>query len=199
RNLTDKKRGNRPHISSSPPPLPKKARSKVQARKEAPDRKLKKKSTIVQPTKALFHKMILEVNAIVPKKDDLFMTPKILDYGSVSKMRYYRDFDDGSYFYLEDSGRKVYDNSIVDPLFDPIATPTSSGSFLAKLKSYLDELFGSILDENHIREDQITVRIDYISRERGGSRVQMKEDLRVELEDEILAFEGRVAAQIEYV
>lgn len=29
--------------------------------------------------------------------------PKILDYGGVSKMRYYMDFD-GNYYYLEESG-----------------------------------------------------------------------------------------------
>ncbi|KAL5074970.1 hypothetical protein RYX36_013954, partial [Vicia faba] len=149
-----------------------------------------------------FIQCILEANKIVPKEDDQFITLKILDYGGVSKMRYFLDSDDGSYFYHEDSGRKVYDNKIVDPPIDPIVAPTSStpfGSFPIESKSYLDNIFGILMDDNQIIEDRIKARIYSVARETEGRRVQLKANLRVKLKDEILAYEGRVASQIEFV
>lgn len=71
--------------------------------------------------------------------------PKILDYGGVSVMRYYKDPINGSYFYLEEFGRKVYDDKIVEsPRDSSVKTISSylssSGSLYVELKTYLDEL-----------------------------------------------------------
>lgn len=38
-----------------------------------------------------FVQMILELNRIVCKEEDLIESPKILDYGGDAKLRYYRD------------------------------------------------------------------------------------------------------------
>ncbi|KAL5055995.1 hypothetical protein RYX36_036677 [Vicia faba] len=103
---------------------------------------------------SLFVKLLLEVNGIVPKEDDQFLTLTILDYDGVSKMRYYRDSDDDSYFYLEDSGKEVYDNKIVGPPVDHIvasSSSTPSTSLFVEFKSYVDELVGRILYDNQIR------------------------------------------------
>lgn len=62
--------------------------------------------------------MILELNGIVSKEEDLVEAPKILDESRVSMMRYYKDTG-GIYFYLEKYGRQVYDDRIVEPLKDP--------------------------------------------------------------------------------
>ncbi|KAL5079075.1 hypothetical protein RYX36_007496 [Vicia faba] len=126
----------------------------------------------------LFHssfiQLILEGNGIVPKDDEQFLTPKIFYYGGVSKMRYYRDYKDGSYFYLEEFGIKVYDDKIVDRPADAIVAHTSTtsyGSLFLNLKGYLDELLGRLITDNQIRKDHIMARIGFVSRESEGNRV----------------------------
>lgn len=59
-----------------------------------------------------FYVIDLGVNCIVSKKEDLVKAPKILEESRVSKMRYYRDTD-CDYYYIEEYGRKIYDDNIV--------------------------------------------------------------------------------------
>ncbi|CAI8597995.1 unnamed protein product [Vicia faba] len=109
------------------------------------------------PNKPIFYfsfvHMILKINGIKSKEEDLVEAPKILDECGVSMMRYYRDTD-GMYYYLEKSGRKVYDDKIVEPIKDPSnETSESSFGFLSvDVKTYLDEMVEKILVENQIRE-----------------------------------------------
>ncbi|KAL5057062.1 hypothetical protein RYX36_028666 [Vicia faba] len=145
-------------MTYSPPLIPKKSRTKVQASKSRPDKRIKMKYFKAQIVEALCHKIlymkprnwgkaddnylylmwalitdsglnwvkfivnrmihykdnlkrplffsyfvqqILEVNMIVSKEEDLTRAPKILDYGGVSKMRYYKD-SNGDYYYLKE-------------------------------------------------------------------------------------------------
>ncbi|KAL5074274.1 hypothetical protein RYX36_013258 [Vicia faba] len=152
RNLTDKQHRKISHISSSPPPVTKRSRKPRNYRrvddhdlylmwvlsgnhcmswaKYIVGRMLYCNDTKKAPLfYSSFVQLVLEANEVVPKKDDKFLTLKILDYGCVSNMRYYRDSEDGSYFYLEESSRKVYDNKIVDPPVDHTAASASSTPF----------------------------------------------------------------------
>lgn len=82
----------------------------------------------------------------MPKENDLTKDHEILDYGGVSKIRYYMDSIDGSYFYLEVYGKKVYDDKIVEPTRDPPVQTynfsPSSGSLSDELNIYIDGLVG---------------------------------------------------------
>lgn len=49
-----------------------------------------------------FVQMILQLNGIECKDEDLTESPKILDYGVVAKMIYCNDLN-GDYYYLKDS------------------------------------------------------------------------------------------------
>lgn len=60
-----------------------------------------------------FVMMILQLNDIKCKEGDLIDSPKILGYGVVEKMGYYKDLN-GDYYYLEDSGRKIYDDKFLE-------------------------------------------------------------------------------------
>lgn len=109
----------------------------------------------------------LEINGIVSKEEKLTEAPKILDYGGVSKMRYYRD-SNGDYYYLEEYGRKIYDDKVMEPSKDPfVEAPGSSSSFTvfsSDLKSYLYELVGRIFSNNPIREESIMAQIDSVTK-----------------------------------
>lgn len=48
-----------------------------------------------------FVQMILQLNGIEWKDEELNESPMILDYGAVAKMRYYKDLN-VDYYYLED-------------------------------------------------------------------------------------------------
>lgn len=101
------------------------------------------------PNKPLFYssfvQMILEINGIMSSKDDLVESPKVLDEYGVSMMRYYRDTD-GVYYYLEKSGRKIYDDKIVKSLKGPSneASVFTYGLSSAEVNIYLDDLVGKI-------------------------------------------------------
>lgn len=78
---------------------------------------------------SLFFQTILELNIIVCKKEDLTESPKILDYGGIEKMRYYRD-NNGDYYYLEESGQNFYEDKVVKPSKEtPVETASSSSGF----------------------------------------------------------------------
>lgn len=98
--------------------------------------------------------MILELNEVVGMEEELTASPKILDYGVVEKMRYYRDTN-GDYYYLKDSGRKIYDDKIVEPSkefaetvgpFDIDVGATSYASTDAKM--LLDGMLQKLLVDN---------------------------------------------------
>ncbi|KAL5071521.1 hypothetical protein RYX36_022408 [Vicia faba] len=77
-------------VSSSPPLVPKKARSKVQARKSSIDGKLNKKFSKVSTPNTSIHvlcsKCILELNGIKSKEEDLEGASVSLDESVGSKM-----------------------------------------------------------------------------------------------------------------
>ncbi|CAI8606178.1 unnamed protein product [Vicia faba] len=93
-------------------------------------------------------------------------------------MRYYKDFY-GDYYYLEESGRNVYDDKELtkDPSNEP--TRSSYGFLSANLKSYLDELVKMILADNQVeikaeirasearvtcQVESIRITVDYLGR-----------------------------------
>lgn len=64
-------------------------------------------------------------------------------------MIYYKDSEDGSYFYLEESSKHVHDNNIFNHI-DAHTSSTPFGLFPAKLTSYPDELFDRLAVDNQI-------------------------------------------------
>lgn len=111
-----------------------------------------------------FVQIILELNDIVCKEEELTESPKILDYGVVKKIRYHRNTN-GDYYYLEDSGRKIYDDKIVDPIKEAAetASPFDIGdvatySSSSNVKTLLDEMLQKLLADNKIIEDNIMAR-----------------------------------------
>lgn len=97
--------------------------------------------------------MVLEITKIVSKEEDSAEAPKVLDYAGVSKMRYFRD-SNGDYYYLEESGRKLYDDEAMefdkDPYVEAAGCSSSSSSLSSNLKPYLDELVRRISTDNQI-------------------------------------------------
>lgn len=89
-------------------------------------------------------------------------------------MRYYTGSKGDYYYYLEESSRKVYDDKVIEPSKDPpVETTTSSfssSSLSSKLKSYLDELVGKLLEDNHTISERIMAHIDSMAKESEGSR-----------------------------
>lgn len=71
------------------------------------------------------------------KEQELTESPKILDYGDVSKMRHYMDLN-GNYYYLEDPGRQIYDDKIVEQVKETADTvgPFATGLGAASSTSY---------------------------------------------------------------
>ncbi|KAI5422239.1 hypothetical protein KIW84_045634 [Lathyrus oleraceus] len=114
-----------------------------------------------------FVKMILEINRIVSKEEDLTEAQKIIDYGSVPKMRYYRD-SYGDYYCLKEYGWKIYNDK-------------------------LDELVGRIFYDNQIREERIMEQIDSVAKTSEESREKLKGELEVETPNS----EAWVIAQVE--
>lgn len=115
-------------------------------------------------------------------------------------MRYYMDID-GDYYYLEESGKKVYDDKVMDPINDASdeAGGSSSGLLYADLKSCLYELVGKILADNQIREERIMARIDSMVKESEESQVKLKNKLKYELKVGMQASEARVTSQVDFV
>lgn len=113
-------------------------------------------------------------------------------------MRYYMDID-GDYYYLEESGKKVYDDKVMDPINDPSdeAGGSSSGLLYADSKSCLYELVGKILADNQIREERIMTRIDSMVKESEGSQVKLKNKLKYELKVGMQASKARVTSQVD--
>ncbi|KAI5430597.1 hypothetical protein KIW84_034983 [Lathyrus oleraceus] len=60
-----------------------------------------------------FVMMILQLNGIEGKKEELIESLMILHYGDVSKKSYYMDYT-GDCYYLDTSGRRIYDDKIVE-------------------------------------------------------------------------------------
>lgn len=99
-----------------------------------------------------FVQMILELNGIVCKEEELVDSPKILDYGGIAKKRYYKDTN-GDYYYLEDSNRKIYDNKVMEPVKEVVEAinPSDIGvtsSASANAKTLLDEMLQKLLADN---------------------------------------------------
>ncbi|CAI8600464.1 unnamed protein product [Vicia faba] len=122
------------------------------------------------PNRPLFYSyfvhMILEINGIKSKEEDLVEAPKIMDEYRVSMMRYYSETD-GVYYNIGKYGRKVYDDKIVERVKDPSyeASGSSFGLLPVDVKTYLDELVWKILADKKIREKGIMACIDSVSKE----------------------------------
>ncbi|KAI5431442.1 hypothetical protein KIW84_035580 [Lathyrus oleraceus] len=111
-----------------------------------------------------FFMMILKLNGIECKEAYLIESPKILDYGDVAKMRYYKD-SNGHYYYLEDFRRHIYDDKILEKEVTGMTDPsTASGSVVASIYVHVKELLDYVLQiffaDNQIREDRIMENID---------------------------------------
>lgn len=82
-------------------------------------------------------------------------------------MRCYRD-SNGDYYYLEESGQKIYDDKVLKPTkdstIDHAGSSSSSTSLSSDLISYLDELVGRILADNQIREERTMTPFDSMAK-----------------------------------
>lgn len=130
---------------------------------------------------SLFVMTILQLNDIECNEEDLTKSPKILDYGILEKMRYYKD-SNGDYYYLEDSGRKIYDDKIhekeVTETTDPsIASASVDASTFVDMNALLDDVTLKVLADNHIRKDQIMAAIKAFSNVGEKNRVKIKEEI----------------------
>ncbi|CAI8592039.1 unnamed protein product [Vicia faba] len=149
-----------------------------------------------------FVHMILEINGVVSKEEDLVGASLIMDEYVVSKMRYYRDTT-GMYYYLEKYGRKSYDDQIVEPkkdsndeAGDPSNIGTTSYAYV-NVKTLLDVMPQKLLVDISIREDRIMACIDAMAHGSEDNKSRMRENLRAEVKYEILVVEGRMITQIE--
>lgn len=92
--------------------------------------------------------------------------PKILEESEVSMMIYYMDTN-GVYYYLEKLGRKIFYGQIMEPKKDSIVESGSSdvGVLSADARAYFDELFGNIMEDNQVHEEQIMNCIEAMDKE----------------------------------
>ncbi|KAI5424886.1 hypothetical protein KIW84_030896 [Lathyrus oleraceus] len=96
------------------------------------------------------NQVLYELNDIECNEEDLTKSPKILDYGILEKMRYYKD-SNGDYYYLEDSGRKIYDDKNLEKevteTTDPsIASASVDASTFVHMKALLDAVIQKIIN-----------------------------------------------------
>lgn len=137
--------------------------------------------------------MILHLDGIECKEEELIESPK---------MRYYRDLI-GDYYYLEDSGKKINYNKIVkhDKEAAEMVLPSDTdvdviSSTLVDMKTLIGDVLQRFLIDQD-REDQIMAHIIAFSHVSEDNRLRMKIELMVEIKEEIQAFEGCLATQIE--
>lgn len=137
--------------------------------------------------------MILRLSGIECKDEHLTESPKILYYGVVAKMRYYKDLN-GDYYYLEDSGRQVYDDKIVEHVKETVEAtgPSVVGvgvafSLSPDVKTLIDDMLQKLLADNQVMEDGIMARVDAFAHVSEESRLRMKVELKVEVKEEIPA------------
>lgn len=113
-----------------------------------------------------FVQLILDLNGIVSKEEDMLEAPKILEESEVSMMICYMDTND-VYYYLEKLGRNIFYGQIMEPKKDSIV---ESGSFdvgvlSVDARAYFDELFGNIMEDNQVHEEQIMSCIEVMAKE----------------------------------
>ncbi|CAI8592780.1 unnamed protein product [Vicia faba] len=127
---------------------------------------------------------ILEVNGIVSKEEDFVEDLTIMDEYRFSMMRYYI-YIDGVYYYLEKSGRQMYDDRIMETVKDPSneVGASSYGLLSTDVKTYLDKLVRKILEDNKVKEEIIMGKIEVVAKKGEESRNRLKEELK---DDEIL-------------
>ncbi|KAL5082020.1 hypothetical protein RYX36_010441 [Vicia faba] len=109
----------------------------------------------------------IEVNGIVSNEEDLVEDLTIMDEYRVSMMRYYR-YIDGVYYYLEKSGRQMYDDRIMETVKDPSneVGASSYGLLSTDVKTYLDKLVRNILEDNKVKEEIIMGKIEVVVKKR---------------------------------
>lgn len=146
-----------------------------------------------------FVQMILQMNGIECKNEDLTESPKVIDYNVVAKMRQYKDLN-GNYYYLEDSGIHIYDGKIVE--HEKKAAETT-GPFAASVgvaystspdvKTLIKDMLHTLLVDNQVREDWIMACIDVIAHASEESKLRMK----IKVKEEIQALERHLVTRIE--
>lgn len=125
--------------------------------------------------------MILLLNGIECKDEELTESTKILNYGVVAKMRYERDLNVDYYYYLQDSGRHIYDDKIFEHVKEAFETTSISvvglrdASYTSiDVKTLIDDILHKLLTNNQVREDWIMARIDALSHVSEKSILSMK-------------------------
>lgn len=90
----------------------------------------------------------------------MLKSPKILEESEVSIMRNFHDTD-CVYYYLEKSGRKMYDDWIVKPRKDYTIEDGSfdAGVLSTDVRAYFDELFGKFMVDNQVHENRFLSHI----------------------------------------
>lgn len=101
--------------------------------------------------------MILQLNVIKCKYEDLTESPKILDYGVAAKMRNYKD-KNGDYYYLKDSGWQIYYDKILkhvkegDETIGLSATGVGDASSTSlDIKTLIDDMLQTLVADNHVK------------------------------------------------
>ncbi|KAL5054383.1 hypothetical protein RYX36_035065 [Vicia faba] len=154
-------------------------------------------------TKPLFYssfdQMVLELNGIKPKEEDLMGAPICIDESVVSKMRC-DTYSDGIFYYLEKSVRKVYDDKVVESRKKAIVTAIASNirtscSYFASVivKVLLDDMLQKLLADNHVMEDVIIAHINVNTRDSEDNRSMIK----AEVKEDIQGANGCMTTQIQ--
>lgn len=100
----------------------------------------------------------------------------------------------GDYYYLEDSGRQIYDDKIVEHVNKVVEAtgPSTTGvgasfSTTPNVKTLIDDILQKLLADNQVREDRIMAHIDALNHVSEESRLRMKTELKTKVKEEIQA------------
>lgn len=117
-------------------------------------------------------------------------------------MKYYRNLN-GGYYYLEDSGRQIYDDKIVELVKEAAETIGSStddvgvsSSTTPDMKTLIDVMLQRLLVHNQAKDDQIMTHIDALAHVCEQIILRMKTKFRDEVKEYIQDSEGRLVTQI---
>ncbi|KAL5059855.1 hypothetical protein RYX36_031459 [Vicia faba] len=187
KSFTNKQEKKRPMVSSSPPPVPKKARTKVQASKVTPDAKIKKKSSKDKKYNPDYVKRFYYNLVETPAGIESRFKDKVVKFT-------YSDFT--KYLDLVSGGADIF---VRFPDYDRISYVLSISKSVCEKPAMSN--FGIsqlILDINRVvsKKEDLTKALIFLDYD---SQVHLKTDLRTELKSEIEASKDRVVAQVEYV
>lgn len=150
---------------------------------------------------------ILEFNGIISTDAKLVKAPRLIDSIVISLMHYYKD-KNKMYYLLHINDRWIYEDKIFKSKKKKRASftneddPSSAVLLSDDAKVYFDDWFGRLLDDNHVREDQIMDRVEVVAKDVEEGIEKIKEEIKVEVkasEVRVMAEVGISKGAIEYI